>query len=130
MNSAWVTAASAVAGWFDAVVVRQTVRTSGINGIALTKLDVLDGLEEIKICVAYELDGKRIDYLPSSMGAQARVKPIYETLPGWSENNRRCAFVERSSRAGGQICPPYRRADRCAGGDALHKPPSARIRSS
>ncbi|WP_079212259.1 adenylosuccinate synthase [Brucella pituitosa] len=72
-------------GWFDAVIVRQTVRTSGITGIALTKLDVLDGLEEIKICVAYELDGKRIDYLPSSMGAQARVKPIYETLPGWSE---------------------------------------------
>ncbi|MBK3746179.1 adenylosuccinate synthase, partial [Paraburkholderia aspalathi] len=72
-------------GWFDAVIVRQTVRTSGITGIALTKLDVLDGLEELKICVAYELDGKRIDYLPSSMGAQARVKPIYETLPGWSE---------------------------------------------
>ncbi len=72
-------------GWFDAVIVRQTVRTSGITGIALTKLDVLDGLDEIKICVAYELDGKRIDYLPSSMGAQARVKPIYETLPGWSE---------------------------------------------
>jgi adenylosuccinate synthase len=72
-------------GWFDAVIVRQTVRTSGITGIALTKLDVLDGLEEIKICVAYELDGKRIDYLPSSMGAQARVKPIFETLPGWSE---------------------------------------------
>ena len=72
-------------GWFDAVIVRQTVRTSGITGIALTKLDVLDGLDEIKICVAYELDGKRIDYLPSSMDAQARVKPIYETLPGWSE---------------------------------------------
>lgn len=72
-------------GWFDAVLVRQTVRTSGITGIALTKLDVLDGLKEIKICVGYELDGKTIDYLPSSMGAQARVKPIYETLPGWSE---------------------------------------------
>ncbi|HEY0918633.1 adenylosuccinate synthase [Devosia sp.] len=72
-------------GWFDAVLVRQTVRTSGITGIALTKLDVLDGLEEIKVCVGYELDGSQIDYLPASMGAQAAVKPIYETLEGWSE---------------------------------------------
>ncbi|WDR04941.1 adenylosuccinate synthase [Devosia rhodophyticola] len=71
-------------GWFDAVLVRQTVKTSGISGIALTKLDVLDGLKEIKVCVGYELDGSRIDYLPASMGAQARVKPIYETLEGWS----------------------------------------------
>jgi len=71
-------------GWFDAVLVRQTVRTSGITGIALTKLDVLDGLEEIKVCVGYELDGKRIDYLPASMGSQAAVKPIYESLEGWS----------------------------------------------
>lgn len=73
-------------GWFDAVLVRQTVCTSGINGIALTKLDVLDGLEEIKICVGYELDGERIDYLPASQGAQERVKPIYETMPGWKES--------------------------------------------
>src|SRR6478609_9713884 len=72
-------------GWFDAVLVRQTVRTSGITGIALTKLDVLDGLKEIKVCVGYELDGQKIDYLPASMGAQAAVKPIYETLEGWSE---------------------------------------------
>jgi adenylosuccinate synthase len=72
-------------GWFDAVIVRQTVKTSGISGIALTKLDVLDGLKEIKVCVAYELDGKRIDVLPASMAAQARVRPLYETLEGWSE---------------------------------------------
>ncbi|MGV3649784.1 MAG: adenylosuccinate synthase [Devosia sp.] len=72
-------------GWFDAVLVRQTVRTSGITGIALTKLDVLDGLKEIKVCVGYEIGGKRIDYLPASMGAQADAKPIYETLEGWSE---------------------------------------------
>lgn len=71
-------------GWFDAVLVRQTCKTSGISGIALTKLDVLDGLDEIKVCVAYELDGERIDYLPASQGQQARVKPIYETLEGWS----------------------------------------------
>ncbi|MBB99832.1 MAG: adenylosuccinate synthase [Rhodobacteraceae bacterium] len=73
-------------GWFDAVLVRQTCCINGINGIALTKLDVLDGLDEIKICVAYELDGERIDHLPASQGAQARVKPIYETLPGWKES--------------------------------------------
>jgi adenylosuccinate synthase len=72
-------------GWFDAVLVRQTVKTSGITGIALTKLDVLDGLKEIKVCVGYELAGQRIDYLPASRGSQAAVKPIYETLEGWSE---------------------------------------------
>ncbi|BBE74100.1 adenylosuccinate synthase [Oharaeibacter diazotrophicus] len=71
-------------GWFDAVLVRQTVRCSGIDGIALTKLDVLDGLDEIKICVAYELDGRTIDYLPASQEAQAKVVPVYETIEGWS----------------------------------------------
>ncbi len=70
-------------GWFDAVLVKQTVQVSGINGIALTKLDVLDGMEEIKVCVGYELDGERIDYLPSTMRGQADVQPIYETLAGW-----------------------------------------------
>ncbi|WP_181708572.1 adenylosuccinate synthase [Chthonobacter rhizosphaerae] len=75
-------------GWFDAVLVRQTVRVSGINGIALTKLDVLDGLEEIKVCVGYKLDGKTIDYLPASQEAQAKVEPVYETLEGWSGTTR------------------------------------------
>lgn len=75
-------------GWFDAVLVRQSVKMSGIRGIALTKLDVLDGLDEIQICVAYDLDGERIDYLPSSQAKQARVKPIYETMSGWKESTR------------------------------------------
>lgn len=70
-------------GWFDAVLVRQAVATNGITGIALTKLDVLDGLDEIKVCVGYKLDGKDIDYLPASQGRQARVEPVYETLEGW-----------------------------------------------
>jgi len=74
-------------GWFDAVLVRQSVKISGINGIALTKLDVLDGLDEISVCVGYMLDGKPIDYLPASMGTQARVKPVYEKLAGWAENS-------------------------------------------
>ncbi|MGB3877326.1 adenylosuccinate synthase [Shinella zoogloeoides] len=73
-------------GWFDAVLVRQTVKTNGISGIALTKLDVLDGLDELKICVGYKLDGKEIDYLPASQSQQARVEPIYVTLEGWKES--------------------------------------------
>ena len=72
-------------GWFDAVLVRQTCATSGVSGIALTKLDVLDGFEELQICTGYELDGQRLDYLPTAAYAQARVTPIYETLPGWHE---------------------------------------------
>jgi len=70
-------------GWFDAALVRQSVAVNGITGIALTKLDVLDGLEELKICVGYELDGARIDHLPASQGQQARVTPVYETIEGW-----------------------------------------------
>jgi adenylosuccinate synthase len=73
-------------GWFDAVLVRQTVITGGIDGIAFTKLDVLDGLKEIKVAVAYDLDGKRIDHLPAASDAQARCKPIYEAMDGWSES--------------------------------------------
>jgi adenylosuccinate synthase len=71
-------------GWFDAVLVRQTVRTSGIDGIALTKLDVLDGFDTIRVCVGYDLDGDRLDHLPASQGAQAKVKPVYEDIEGWA----------------------------------------------
>ncbi len=73
-------------GWFDAVLVRQAVKISGIHGIALTKVDVLDGFEKIKICVGYKHDGKLYDYLPASMKIQAEVEPIYEEMPGWSES--------------------------------------------
>jgi adenylosuccinate synthase len=72
-------------GWFDAILVRQAIKTSGIQGIALTKLDVLDGLKEIKVCIGYMLDGKRIDRLPAAEEAQKRVEPIYETIEGWSD---------------------------------------------
>jgi len=71
-------------GWFDAVMVRQAMKTSGVTGVALTKLDVLDGLEEIKVCTGYELDGQTIERFPASMGAQARVKPVYQSFEGWS----------------------------------------------
>ncbi len=73
-------------GWFDACLVRQTCATSGMNGISLTKLDVLDGFETLKICVGYELDEERLDYLPTAADSQARCTPIYEEIAGWSES--------------------------------------------
>ena len=75
-------------GWFDGVLVRQTIKISGINGIALTKLDVLDEFDEIKMCIHYELDGKKIDYLPTSSKDQFKVKPIYKTFPGWKTSTQ------------------------------------------
>lgn len=73
-------------GWFDAVLVRQSAKVNGLTGIALTKMDVLDGLDELKVCVGYELDGETLDYFPASADKQARVKPIYETMEGWKES--------------------------------------------
>lgn len=73
-------------GWFDAVLVRQTCATSGVNGIALTKLDVLDGFETLKICTGYELDGEKLEYLPTAADKQARCTPVYEEMPGWTES--------------------------------------------
>ena len=75
-------------GWFDGVLVRQTIKISGINGIALTKLDVLDELEEIKMSIAYELNGKKIDYLPAAVDDQLKVKPIYKTFKGWKTSTK------------------------------------------
>src|SRR6516225_747159 len=76
-------------GWFDAVLVRQTVRSSGINGLALTKLDILDGFDTIEVCIGYRLDGKEIDHLPASEHAQAEVEPIYEAVEGWQAETAR-----------------------------------------
>jgi adenylosuccinate synthase len=75
-------------GWFDAVLVRQVCKVSGIDGIAMTKLDVLDGFDEVKVCVGYMLDGERIERLPAGHNAQARVQPIYETFKGWKQSTR------------------------------------------
>jgi adenylosuccinate synthase len=75
-------------GWFDAVMVRQACAVSGVDGIALTKLDVLDGMDELKICVGYDVDGTVMDYLPATAAAQAKVKPVYESMPGWSDSTR------------------------------------------
>ncbi len=76
-------------GWFDAALTRQTVKISGIDGVALTKLDVLDGFDEIKVCTHYLLDGARIDYMPANPAAQARLTPVYETMPGWRDATSR-----------------------------------------
>ena len=75
-------------GWFDGVLVRQTIKISGINGIALTKLDVLDELDEIKMCIGYELKGKKIDYLPAAVEDQLLVKPIYKEFKGWKTSTQ------------------------------------------
>ncbi|WP_340109144.1 adenylosuccinate synthase [Pikeienuella sp. HZG-20] len=73
-------------GWFDAVLVRQTCMQSGVSGIALTKLDVLDGFDELRICTGYRLGGEVLDHLPTAAALQAAAEPIYETLPGWRES--------------------------------------------
>ena len=83
-----VTARKRRCGWFDGVLVRQTIKISGINGIALTKLDVLDELDEIKICVGYDLKGKKLDYFPAASEDQFNVKPIYKTFPGWKTSTQ------------------------------------------
>ncbi len=83
-----VTARKRRCGWFDGVLVRQTIKISGINGIALTKLDVLDELDEIKMCIQYDLNGKKLDYLPSLSEDQFNIKPIYKTFTGWKESTQ------------------------------------------
>jgi adenylosuccinate synthase len=75
-------------GWFDAVLVRQTIVTGGVDGIALTKLDVLDGFDEIQVCVGYRLRGNALDHLPADANDQAAIEPVYETIEGWSESTR------------------------------------------
>ncbi len=83
-----VTARKRRCGWFDSVLVSQTIKISGINGIALTKLDVLDELDEIKICIEYDLNGKKINYLPTASEDQFNIKPIYKTFPGWKTSTQ------------------------------------------
>jgi adenylosuccinate synthase len=81
-------------GWFDGVLVRQTVKISGIDGIALTKLDVLDDLDEIKMCVEYELNGKKMEYLPAASEDQLKIKPIYKTFEGWKQPTKGIKNIE------------------------------------
>ena len=83
-----VTARKRRCGWFDGVLVRQTIKISGINGIALTKLDVLDELEEIKMCIGYDLNGKKLEYFPAATEDQFKIKPIYKSFKGWKTNTQ------------------------------------------
>ena len=107
-------------GWFDAVLVRQAVAVSGITGIALTKLDVLDGFETVKICTGYKIDGKKFDYLPPHAADQTRVEPVYEEIKGWEGSTAGRAQLGRPAGAGDQICPPHRGADPLPGRAGLH----------
>ena len=81
-------------GWFDAVLVKQTIKVAGIKGLALTKLDVLDDFDKIKVCIKYDLDGKEIDYLPAAVEDQKKVKPIYKTFQGWKSETRGARSIE------------------------------------
>ena len=121
-NSAPSPAGKRRCGWFDAVLVRQTVNICGIDGIALTKLDVLDGFDEIKVCVGYRLDGTR-DRLSAGRRAARRRGSSRSTRPSRAgRNDRRRAVLGRPAGAGDQICPPHRGTDRVPGGAALDQP--------
>jgi adenylosuccinate synthase len=81
-------------GWFDAVIGRYAVRINGLDCLAITKLDVLDELDEIKVCVAYEIDGQRCDHFPANARQFARCEPVYETVPGWKQSTEECRSLE------------------------------------
>ena len=114
MSSGTVTGRPRRCGWFDAALVRQAVKVGGIQGLALTKLDVLDGMTELKIGVGYDIDGERFAHLPAGQAAQAAATPVYETIEGWSGSTRGARRLGAASGAGDQVCP----ADRGAGGNA------------
>ena len=109
-------------GWFDAVLVRQSCAVSGVTGIALTKLDVLDGLDEIRICTGYRLRGEVYDHFPAHAADQAAVEPIYETHRRLAAIDRRRAQLGAAARAGDQIYPPDRGTDPVPGRFGLDQP--------
>ena len=109
-------------GWFDAVLVRQSMAVAGVTGIALTKLDVLDGLEEIRICTGYTLRGETLDHLPAHAGDQAAVEPVYEKHARLAGIDRGRAQLAAAAGAGDQIYPPHRGADRLPGRFGVHQP--------
>ena len=116
-------------GWFDAVLVRQSCAVSGVTGIALTKLDVLDGLDEIRICTGYRLRGETLDHFPAHAADQAAVEPIYETMEGWQRIDRRRAQLGAAAGPGDQVHPPHRGTDRNARSLWSRPARSARTRS-
>ena len=109
-------------GWFDAVLVRQAVKLGGIKGLALTKLDVLDGMASLKVCTAYTLGGQLLHHLPAGMGAQAAAKPVYEELEGWQETTRGARSFAQLPGQRGQVRQAPGGAGRVPGGPALDQP--------
>jgi adenylosuccinate synthase len=111
-------------GWFDAALLKRSAQVNGLSGLCITKLDVLDGLEELRLCTGYELDGELTDILPMGADDIARCKPVYETLPGWSESTVgvtqfdqcpsmracTCSASSRSPACRSTSCPPARTA--------------------
>ena len=135
-SSASVTGRPRRCGWFDAVLVRQTARTSGINGLALTKLDILDGFDEIKVCVGYRLDGREIDYLPASAQAQARRRADLRNRRRLERGDGRGKIVGRIARAGDKVRAANRGIGGLSGGFAIdqsgaggHNPGAEPVRS-
>ena len=109
-------------GWFDAALVRQAVKVGGIQGLALTKLDVLDGLPELSIGIGYRLDGETVQRLPAAPRAQAAAEPVYETHGRLVGQHARRAQLGGAAGAGGEICPPHRGTGGGAGDAAVHQP--------
>ncbi len=110
-------------GWFDAVLVRQSCAISGVTGIALTKLDVLDGFETVKICTGYRLNGEVAGLSPlRTRPIRRRVEPVYEEMDGWSETTAGARQLGRASGSGDQIYPARTGTDRHAGSASLHQP--------
>ena len=100
---------------------------SGVNGLALTKLDVLDGFDEIKICTHYKLGDKIINHFPAGMTDQANVEPVYETVKGWKGSTRGARSLDAAAGRGGEVCAPSGRAGGQAGGAAVHVARSGRM---
>ncbi len=113
-------------GWFDAVLVRQSMAVSGVTGIALTKLDVLDGLDEIRICTGYRLGDALLDHLPAHAADQAAVEPVYEAMTGWRDFDPRRPQLGPAARAGDQVHPPHRGTDCLSGRFGVHQPRTGR----
>ena len=126
MSSAWSRAASAAAAGSMPASCGRPIKVTGINGIALTKLDVLDGFETLQVCVGYHLDGERIGRLPAGHNAQARLKPIYESFEGWTQSTRGARSWTELAGAGGEIRAHHRGADRVPGDAAVDQPRARR----
>ncbi len=109
-------------GWFDAALLKRSAQINGLSGLCITKLDVLDGLTELQLCVGYELDGETIDILPMGADDIERCKPIYETMPGWTDSTVGVTDYDQLPAECAPLPGPYSGSDRCADCHGLHQP--------